>query len=384
MRSRLLSLSVALVVALLTGGADGCSSDPNVEGAKLALNTGDYDRALELLDSSLETNPDNVSALVLKLETYRKQYEATAGAGPKRAYLDAHFADMLATVRHAQAVAPDDADVAQTTIATWAIAINTGNEIVRDADADVTAAVPYLQAAMDLVPDSSQGYLSLGIAYLRDANATEALAPLQQGTERFPEDPTLAYYYGRALLLADRASDAITFLEAAQARFPDDQDVQTMLLNAYTSGGQTDQALERYASAVVSQPDNPTIRYNYGALLLGAHRYEEAIEQLTAATELAPDNADAFYNLGAAYQNRAAALNEQGNNTEDSNAANALYEQKNQNLEMALVPLAEARRLASGTPDEAGVCDALFRVYTQLNRLDEAEEVSTCAGQSMN
>ena len=197
-------------------------------------------------------------------------------------------------------------------------------------------------------------------------------------------DPTLAYYYGRSLLLAERSTEAVAALEAAQTRFPEDEDIQTMLLNAYTSSGQTDQAIERYAAAAQRQPTNATIRYNYGALLLQAGDYDGAVAQLQEATRLAPDNADAFYNLGAAYQNKAAQLNTQANDTDDTAAANTLLQQRNQNLELALPPLVQARTLAAGSPDEQGFCEALFRVYTQLGRVDDATEVSECAGMAMN
>ena len=55
-----------LVGALLMGGADGCSSDPNVEGAKLDLRNQDYDRALRNLETALENNPQNAEAYELK------------------------------------------------------------------------------------------------------------------------------------------------------------------------------------------------------------------------------------------------------------------------------------------------------------------------------
>ena len=62
----------------------------------------------------------------------------------------------------------------------------------------------------------------------------------------------------------------------------------------------------------------------------------------------------------------------------------ALIAERDENLELSLGPLMQARMLATGTEDEAGVCDALFRVYTQLGRVDDAEEVSACAGYNMN
>ena len=371
MRSRLLTLTFSLAVAILVGGADGCSSDPNVEGAKLDLNSGEYDRALANLDEALAANPDNVDALLLQTEVYRRQYDATAGAQPKQAYLAQNFDKMTAALRRAETLAPDDPRVRDARLNTWALAINAGNMIVRDEAADPSTAVPYLTAANELSPDSTQGYLSLGLAYLRAGQAAQAIAPLERAATINPNDPTAAYYYGRALLLSDRASEAVAVLEAAQAQFPDDTDVETMLLNAYTSSGQTDKAMERYGEAARTQPDDPTIRYNYGALLLQSGRYDEAVTELTAATRLDPANADAFYNLGAAYQNKAAEINTRANASEDNAEANALIEERNMNLEMALAPLTQARTLASGTADETGFCEALFRVYTQLNRIDE-------------
>ncbi|MBT4053224.1 MAG: hypothetical protein HOE73_09055, partial [Bacteroidetes Order II. Incertae sedis bacterium] len=55
-----------LIGAFLFIGADGCSSDPNVEGAKLDLRNQDYDRALQNLETALEKDPANSEALELK------------------------------------------------------------------------------------------------------------------------------------------------------------------------------------------------------------------------------------------------------------------------------------------------------------------------------
>lgn len=380
MRSHTLLLLSALAIGLV-----GCAAgDPNVEGAKLDLRNSDYDAALANLETALETNPDNAEAYLLRVEVLRQQYEGTPGNEPKRAFLADNYDLMVSSFERAEQLLPADPRIEQARLAVWALGVNAGNDIIRDPDADASEAVTYFQRTTELYPDSSQGYLGLGLAYLRDGDATEAVAPLAEGVEAAPNDPVLAYYYGRALVLADRPSEAITFLEEAQTRFPDDEDIQTMLLNAYSLTGETDQALARYAEAVERDPDNGAIRYNYGALLLQAERYDEAIEQLQRATELDPANSDAFYNLGAAYQNKAAALNERANETEDVDAANALIDERNENLEMALDPLMEARTIAAGTADEPGVCDALFRVYTQLGRVDDAEAVSECAGISMN
>ena len=379
MRSRFLTLSIALVVAVLAGGADGCSSDPNVEGAKLDLNNGDFDSAVENLDEALQTNPDNVDALVLRAEVRRRQADAASGA-EKAEYLNM----MVDDVNRAETLAPDDPDVQAAKVNAWALAVNAGNASLRDPESDVNDAVALFQTAADVQPDSMQGPFGLGLAYLRAGDAAAAVAPLRQSSELSPDDALSAVYYSRALLLSDQGAEAVNVLEAASERFPDDADIQTSLLNAYAVSGQTDRAIERYEQAVVDLPSDPVVRYNFGALLLEAGRYDEAIEQLTEAVRLAPDNSDAFYNLGASYQNKAASLNDQANDTEDADAANTLIAERDENLEASLPNLQRARELSAGTDDEAGVCNALFRVYTQLGRVDAAEEVSECAGIAMD
>ena len=378
MRSRTLTFLVPLLVVALAGCAAG---DPAVSGAQQQLNDGEYDLALTSVEAALATDPDNVDLLLLKSEALRLKMES----GGDEADIDARdFSELVATLDRLQRLAPDNARVRDARLAAWALAVNTGNSIIRDTDAEAQTALPFLTAATELQPDSTQGYLSLGLAYFRTGEAALAVPPLERAAQLNPDDPVLAYYQGRALVLADRGTEAVTVLEAAQTRFPGNEDIQTMLLNAYTSTGQREQALERYASAARSQPDNAVIRYNYGALLLQDGQFDEAIVELRAATELQPDNADAFYNLGAAFQNKAAELNTRGNETDDVAAADALFAERDENLELALGPLVQARQLATASNDEQGFCEALFRVYTQLNRIDDAEGVAECAGMSMN
>ena len=63
---RLSTLVACVFAVMLLAAADGCSSDPNVEGAKLDLRNQDYDRALENVNTALENDPNNAEALELK------------------------------------------------------------------------------------------------------------------------------------------------------------------------------------------------------------------------------------------------------------------------------------------------------------------------------
>ncbi len=106
--------------------------------------------------------------------------------------------------------------------------------------------------------------------------------------------------------------------------------------------------------------------------------------QLRRAIVLNPENADAQYNLGATYNNQARAISDQANETQDNAEAERLIAQRDQLLEQALEPLLRARTLSAGTETETNVCGALFRVFAQLGRTDEAAEANACfTGESM-
>ena len=377
--SRAPFLALFACVAILLGGADGCSSDPQVEGAKLYINNGEYDSALENLNASLAENPDNVDALVLKAEVLRLKGAESTDANEKSMLFD----EMTDTIERAGTLAPDDARVSEARINAWAFAVNEGNKTLRMADADPTEASAFFRTAQSLMPDSMQGPFGLGLAELRAANFEAAIDPLMRAVELAPEDPNTHEYLARAYLATDQAAQAVEVLETASERFPDNADLRTTRLNAYAIAGQTDKAITEYERELAAGRDDAMIRYNYGSLLLNAKRVDEAIVQLDRAVELDPNNPDAQYNMGAALQNKASALAVQANETEDNDQANTILAERKTLLERALPYLEASRTMAEGA-DEQNACNALFQVYTQLNNIDKANEVAECAGMSMN
>lgn len=379
MRSRLLTISAFLVIAVIAGGADGCAGDPNVEGAKLYLRQGEFDQALERLDVALQANPANVDALLLKVDVLGAKAEKSTNAVEQSEILQM----AATTLTSARQVAPDDPRVGQKAITIWALGVNKGNTALRAEGTDPSVAISMFTLATQALPDSSQGYYGLGLAHLRAGAADKAVPALRSAIEKDPAVSSSYYFLGRALLASDQGTEAVGVLEDAATRFPDDDDIQTALLSAYTTTGDTEGAIVRYERAVQNNPDDAALRYNYGALLLQASRPDEAIPQLEMAVELAPDNPDAHYNLGAAFQNKAAKLNEEANTATDDDTANRLLAERNTFLERSVAPLVKARELSSDE-DEAGICRALFQVYGKLNRIEEAREAAECGGMSMN
>ena len=410
---------VALVVAAaLLGGADGCSSDPNVTSAKLYIQQEDYTAALTSLETALAENPDNAEALALKGRVLHLQAKNIANPMDRHPLVE----QMMAALNRADALGPGDAEVAVIRHSAWADEMNSGMPLYHESggnEESLTQAIQAFENAIYIQPDSSYGHYYLGLAHLANGNADDAIAPFETAIASGGGDAGAYLYCGRALLATgSNGSRALEVLEEGAGLYPDDEPLRAELLNAYAATGQTDRALAAYEDAIARDPDSAVLRYNYGSTLLQAERFDDAIIQLERAIALEPDNANTQYNMGAAYQNKATAVNAQLIETDDDAEARRLRTERDGLLEQALPYLSNARQLTertlSCTPDpryhydastqrcrdtetdqfapnascpcsEVGdICHALFQVYAQLGRTTEAEEASECAGLDMN
>ena len=308
-----LSFFFALLVSgLLLMGADGCSSDPNVEGAKLDLKNKNYDRALENVETAIANDPQNAEAYKLKGDIlFDMIYGQGAAPADDREML---VADMLEAYNEAAELDPEYADdLEQWKQLAYGREFNLGVQAFDKGQTDESKfveAAEHFDTAADIMPDSSGAYLNEAFAYLNAGMRLEAIEPLEQVVALEAAEPTTYVYLAELYGEQERGEEAIVLLEGAQERYPENESILTQLLNAYVRTEQMDRAMDQFSRAVERNPDNALYRYNYGSLLLQAERYEEAAEQLQRAVELEPDNPNAQYNLGATYINRAVEIND--------------------------------------------------------------------------
>lgn len=395
---RISTLAACVFAVLLLAAADGCSGDPNVEGAKLDLRNKDYDRAIENVNTALEKDPNNAEALELKGRILMAQ----AGDVTDPAQHSQLIRDMVEAFNRAVEVDPEMAE---------AVSINLRNAYLQEFDRGVqaynrgktdpaefgTSAELFGNAAL-IQPDSAGAYVNRAYALVSAERPTEAIEALEMAIEKGDTQPETFLYLASLYTENERGADAVTVLERARDTMPDNPDVQAQLLSAYVAAGQTDRAMEYYQEAVEREPSNAVYRYNYGSLLLQAQRYADAVEQLRQAVELDAENVNAQYNLGAAYINQAVNVNdsvrvmddrlreERRTLTDEQIQAreaeiDQLVQQRTQLFEAAIPALERARELAelNGESPE-GACRALFQAYTNTRQTEKAQAISECAG----
>lgn len=394
---RLLSVFALVFAGLALTGA-GCSSDPNVEGAKLNLRNRDYNAAMTNVEAALAKDPNNAEALDLKAQIEVQQALAATDPAERIRLFSAAAADW----RRAGEIEPARAADAQRNITNLFLqlyqqGVQAFNAGAQDA-ANYNNAVRFFEAASTIAPDSTNAYVNRAYALIRLNRQAEAIAPLRMAIQKGERSADTYLYLSQLLAQANQAAESITVLEEAARAFPENSDIQTQLLSAYVAGGQTDRALASYRARVEAEPNNALYRYNYGSLLLQADRFDEAIEQLQAATSVAGDNANAYYNLGAALINKAVGINDEIQRKEDAlrternslSAAqrdqrqgeiDALVRQRTQLFQQAVTPLMRARELRqTAGEDVREVCRALFQSMANSGQAQEAQQYRACAG----
>ena len=185
----------------------------------------------------------------------------------------------------------------------------------------VSEALPYLEAAVRIDPDSPPARTDLGSALARMGRLPEAIGQFQEAIRLAPDAPIPHNNLGSALTQAGRIPDAIVEFQTALRLDPDYDEARRNLAAAQADSspessdsashasrgvallkaGDAAGAITELESALSSDPNDADSQNNLGiALSRFPERQRESIAHFEAAVRLRTDFADAQYNLGVA------------------------------------------------------------------------------------
>jgi tetratricopeptide (TPR) repeat protein len=186
---------------------------------------------------------------------------------------------------------------------------------------DFTSAVTALNHALDVDPGLApahqllgyallaQGYAAqaiphlqrvddktgLGIAQIQTGQLPEAVANLQAALATRPNDQDLLYYLGRASGLLSKQS-----IDTLLAAYPDSARAHQALAENYFVLRQMPEAEKEFREALRERPDIPELHLELGEVYAGAFQWPKAEAEFRTQAKLQPGNAEAAYRLGTA------------------------------------------------------------------------------------
>jgi predicted O-linked N-acetylglucosamine transferase (SPINDLY family) len=161
-------------------------------------------------------------------------------------------------------------------------------------------AIACAHRAIGLKPDLAESHISLSAALHRSGRYEEAAAAAQQSIVLRPGSAEAYNNLGVALLKLGRALAAIAALRSALALRPDLAEAETTLGDALRIQGRLDEAIVAHRHAIELKPDHGQAHYNLGVALFAKGQTDEAIGCLRRALSLDPGFIDAEILLGTA------------------------------------------------------------------------------------
>lgn len=206
---RLCVYLVVLLGGFLLIGAPGCSSDPNVEGAKLDLKNKDYDRALENITKALDTDPANAEAHELKGQILQEQAFGIPDAEQHGALLE----EMMTAYHRCVELDPTrNATVENQLKIAYFNEFNRGIQAFNRGEqaqdekkqAELNAAASYFGNAAMMFPDSSDAYINQAYAYFGSGQSEMAIEPFEMAIEKGDTAEDTFVYLGDLYRTYDR------------------------------------------------------------------------------------------------------------------------------------------------------------------------------------
>ncbi len=120
---------------------------------------------------------------------------------------------------------------------------------------------PVLRAAINASPQQAGPYHSLGLLLIRQRNYDEAEAYLARAAELAPENIRYGYVYAISLTSRGKVGQGLEVLETLHQRQPDDVQVLYALVETYMQQGQTEDALMYAQKLQALMPNSPDVEH---------------------------------------------------------------------------------------------------------------------------
>ena len=317
----------------------------------IALQTGDFDAAVELITLAINHKPDYAEAynnLALALLELGRTEDALASyrkaVDVKPDYINAYnnLADALISQGQPEQAVECYNKALAINYDYFQSHNNLGNALMTLGQPK--QAVASYHKAISIKPDYFEAHNNLGNAMAELAMPNEAISSYQMALKIKPDYAEAVLNLGKVFMKTGGNDQAIVCFQKVLSLKPDYAEAYFSLGQASKDEYRLEDALNFYIKALANKPLYPAALNNMGNVLLELKRSDEAVVILAKALEIKPDYVEAHNNLGNA-------LKEQ-NRSEDA--------------------IASYRRAISINPDFAEAHCNIGVLFKELGDLDKA------------
>ena len=299
-------IQLALLLLFLQSGILGQTPNQSVQSITTALQDRQFGKALQSVQSALQSSPNNPQLWMLQglaysgtgdsksaLASYEHALKISPGylpalEGAAQIEYEAGSKDAIPLLEQVLKIHPNDV-TSHAMIAVLAVK-----------NGDCTAAVSHFSKIgpmLDSQPEALQGY---GVCLLELKQTDEAIRVFKQLMTSQPNDGRCRRALVAVQLAADRPQDALTTMQPLLASDPD---VSTMRLAAavYEANKDTPNAVKILRDAIVKDPLQTALYADFAELAMDHQSFQTGVEMIDAGLKLQPGAAQLYVARGVLY-----------------------------------------------------------------------------------
>ncbi len=298
--------SLVFVLAAFPFLSPGQTAQDRIVSITAALRSREFDKALELLQSAIQSNPTNPQLRAFEGLAYSgkgdqaaalRSYQAALKIAPD--YLPALEGaaqieyqegrpDAVPLLEHVLRLRPQET----TTHAMLAV--------LAYKNGDCETAVRHFSASEQVLPSQPAALQEYGACLLKLKQTDKAVAIFQQLLASQPDDPRARRGLAAVQLAAGQPKDALTTLQPLLDSNPD---VATMQLAAdiYEANQDTPNAARILRDAIVKDPQNTALYVDFAEMAMSHQSFQTGVEMINAGLKLKPAAADLYLARGVLY-----------------------------------------------------------------------------------
>lgn len=262
---------IALAAILLLSCLLAQGQQDQTQQIAAALQNQQFERALDLLHSALQTRPEDA-------QLWTMQGTACAGLGQKR--------EALASFRKALSLSPDNIPALH-------------GAIQIEYDAGDSAAIPLLRHLLRLHPADLTSHGMLAVLEYQQGNCSSAVVHFQKAASLFERQLSALHAYATCLVRLRRPGEAADVFQRTVALNPDDPRERQLLACLQVMAKRPEDAISTLVPLLSEKQADATTLELASSAYEDAHDTDKAVDALRQAILLDPQNTQLYLDFAA-------------------------------------------------------------------------------------
>ena len=272
-----------------------------------AIQQGQFDKALELLQPELARSPKNVQLLTLKGIALSDKGDKKDALGAFRNALEIS-PNYLAALEGEAQIEYADNDKGAGVLLQHILELRpndpTSHAMLAEViyrQGDCAAAIPHFEQSGTILDSQAGALQHYGDCLVRAKEIEKAIMVFERDLARPAADAHARYRLASVQMIAQRPKDAIATLQPLLDGNTTDADVLELAAAAFEADGNTPEAVRILRQAIVSDPHNVDLYVDFANLCLDHESYQVGVDVMDAGLNAEPKAAPLYVARGILY-----------------------------------------------------------------------------------